>query len=391
MPWSEKDLMLLRKEFVLQANKKAIPFARLCRMYNISRKTGYKWLARYQQKEVEPFMNKSTKPSSTPTATSEQLVKQIIRVRQAHPKWGGRKIRAYLIQQQVASVPAASTISGILKRRGYVDLQAQRHPNYQRFEHDSPNHLWQMDFKGHFAYESGRCHPLTMLDDRSRFLLCLQACKNEQKLTVQEQLIRVFQRYGLPERINVDNGAPWGSLFKVCRYTSLSVWLIKHGVQVSYSRPHHPQTNGKIERLHRTLKSELLSATYFRSLEQIQTRFNEWQNCYNVERPHEALNMQVPAHFYQPSYREYQEKVAEYEYSKDYQLYTIDVRGRLAINGYPLFVGVPFAKELLGVRQTNIDGQIEIYFRHQKLGRVNLTKFNKGEHLNLYKIARDSR
>jgi hypothetical protein len=254
-----------------------------------------------------------------------------------------------------------------------------------RFEHEAPNRLWQMDFKGHFPYEQGRCHPLTVLDDHSRFSLGLRACTEETGEVVKTQLINIFRQYGLPERINVDNGNPWGSVFEQTRYTTFNIWLIKQGIQVSHSRPYHPQTNGKEERFHRTLKSELLNNRYFRNLDHIQKEFDQWRDIYNLERPHQAIGMKVPADRYQPSYREYVECIRPYEYAEDYKVQKVDKRGRLFIAHRILFVGKPFASEEVGLRyDREEENLVKIYFRQQLLGEIDLNMINKNDMINVY-------
>ncbi len=164
----------------------------------------------------------------------------------------------------------------------------------QRFERATPNELWQMDFKGHFKLDQGRCHPLTILDDHSRFLLGLHACSNQLWQTVQSQLTLTFRAYGLPECMLMDNGSPWGD-DRESRHTIFTAWLMRLGVNVTYGRPFHPQTQGKDERLHRTFKAELLQGMQFHTLQECQGQFDAWRDFYNQERPHQALNQKVPA------------------------------------------------------------------------------------------------
>src|SRR5262249_28011286 len=160
-----------------------------------------------------------------------------------------------------------------------------RHRPYQRFEHDAPNCLWQMDFKGHFATQTARCHPLTVLDDHSRFAVGLQACPDQRTETVKDRLTHIFRRYGLPQRMTRDNGSPWGSDADH-RFTPLTVWLMRLDIRVSHSRPYHPQTQGKDERFHKTLGLELLRDRFFRDLAQAQRCFDDWRYVYNLQRPH---------------------------------------------------------------------------------------------------------
>jgi transposase InsO family protein len=286
MPWKEVSAMLLREEFVVLARAAPANVAELCRRFGISRKTGYKWLAREQAGGKRSLVDASRRPHASPLQTSAAVEALVVKWRQAHPAWGGRKLRARLLQLGESQVPAASTIQAILRRHGLIDpVESTKHHAWQRFEYESPNDLWQMDFKGHFAMTSHtRCHPLTVLDDHSRFSLTLLACENEQTATVQNGLTATFRRYGLPRRMLADNGSPWGC-GGVHSYTPLAVWLIRLGVRVMHGRPYHPQTQGKEERFHRTLQAEVLQGAQFDDLRDCQQKFDRWRDVYNLERP----------------------------------------------------------------------------------------------------------
>ena len=212
MPWKEVSVVSQRHEFVLMALQDGANMSGLCSLFGISRDKGYKWLKRYQEEGAEGLDDRSRRPKRSPGRTPDMVEQAVLAVRREHRAWGGRKIRAFLLRRGHDQVPAASTISGILRRHGLIDPQvSSRAGGFIRFEHVAPNHLWQMDFKGHFAMVSGRCHPLTVLDDHSRFSLHIGACGDEETQTVKHRLTRVFDRYGLPARMTVDNGPPWGS------------------------------------------------------------------------------------------------------------------------------------------------------------------------------------
>ena len=287
MPWSEVSVMDLRLEFVMLAEQPGANVSALCRRFGISRKTGYKWLSRARSGPMD-LSDLSRRPRSSPRRTPKGMEASVLAVRSDHPCWGGRKIARRLADLGETDVPAPSTVTAILRRHGVALGQAGTPAAFQRFERSAPNELWQMDFKGHFALAQGRCHPLTVLDDCSRFNLCLAACGNEQGETVQGHLRAAFRRYGLPEWIIVDNGSPWGDGPNT-PYTPLGVWLLRLGIGLSHSRPYHPQTLGKDERFHRTLKAELLGGPPFGDLGHCQRAFDRWRIVYNWERPHQAL------------------------------------------------------------------------------------------------------
>jgi len=223
--------MSQRKEFVKLALSEGANRARLCERFGVSRKTGYKWLARYQREGEPGLADRSRRPRSSPGVTPPVLADAVVRLREAHPAWGGRKLRARLMVLGYTSVPAASTITAILHRHGLIDPEASAQARaFQRFEAQAPNDLWQMDFKGHVATNQGRCHPLTVLDDHSRHAVGLEACADERGATVQQRLTLIFRRYGLPREILVDNGSPWGS-DREHPYTPLTVWLLKLGLR----------------------------------------------------------------------------------------------------------------------------------------------------------------
>jgi transposase InsO family protein len=230
MTWKATSTLSLRKIFIEQALQEGVNISELCRTYEISRKTAYKWLARYRQEGEAGLSDRSRRPKLSPQQTSKALEAAILKVRQAHPTWGGYKIKAYLERKGHETVPAHSTINAILKREQKIDPQESRkHKPFQRFEMKASNQLWQMDFKGHFSLPTGgQCHPLTVLDDHSRFLLGLKACSNETAETVQQQLTPIFRQYGLPERMLMDNGAPWGD--DRTPYTAFGAWLIRLGI-----------------------------------------------------------------------------------------------------------------------------------------------------------------
>jgi transposase InsO family protein len=259
-------------------------------------------------------------------------------------------------------VPSASTITTILQRHGRLDAdQSAARARPQRFARGAPNELWQMDFKGHFALARGRCHPLTVLDDHSRYALGIRACGEETERTVQAEVTALFRRYGLPERMLMDNGSPWGSQAQGF-YTGLEVWLLELGVPVCHGRPYHPQTQGKDERFHRTLAAEAIGRRHFADLAACQARFDEWREVYNTERPHEALDLATPITRYRPSPRRFPERGEPFDYGPGALVRRVDQDGWLSFRGRPLRLGRAFVHRQVALRPTTVDGCFEVSF-----------------------------
>jgi transposase InsO family protein len=376
MPWQEVTVMSQRFEFVALAQKEGANMARLCRRFGISRKTGYKWLRRFNERGVVALIDQSRRPHHSPGRTAQRVEDAILRVRDKHPVWGARKVRARLERLGWSGLPSPSTITAILRRYSRIDdEEAEKHRAWQRFEAEMANDLWQMDFKGHFAMSDGRCHPLTVLDDHSRFAVAVRACDNERGETVQDQLTYVFRGYGLPRRLLVDNGSPWGSDDRH-PYTPLIAWLIRLGIKVIHSRPYHPQTAGKEERFHRTLKAEVIGQRLFRDLTDCQVHFDVWRNIYNFERPHEALGMAVPASRYRESPREFPKELPPIEYGPDDVVRKVQKEGQVHFQGRVFRIPKAFLGYPVAIRPTLNDGVFDIFFCQQKVAQIDLTEHN---------------
>ena len=373
MPWKEVSIMSQRLEFVTLATAETANIRHLCRCYGISSATAYKWLKRFQSTGRNGLEDRSRRPHHSPARCALEMEEAIINLRSKHPVWGGRKLRARLLALGQPVVPSSSTITAILQRYQLLDpKESAKHQAFQRFEHPAPNDLWQMDFKGEFKLPHGRCYPLTILDDHSRFAVALQACARNTRNITQAAMIQVFRRYGLPQRITCDNGSPWGSRGRGY-YTGLGVWLLRIGIAVSHSRPHHPQTQGKDERFHRTLEAEVLRYQHGTSLAQWQRHFDQWRLVYNTERPHEALSMAVPASRYQPSRRRYPEQLPAIEYGPADIVRKVRHYGHIKYEGREYHVGSAFYGLHVALRQTTIDGLFDVYFCQHKIGVLNLS------------------
>ena len=343
----------------------------LCRRFGIHPDTGYKWLGRWVA--GEELVDRSRRPHSTPSRTEGLIETRIVAVRDAHPAWGARKIARCLEREGVAC-PAISTVHEILRRHDRIVAPPGGPIAQQRFEKPHPNLLWQMDFKGwHSLADGSRCHPLTILDDHSRYDLCLEACADEQGATVQSRLKLTFKRYGLPEAFFVDNGGPWGDS---CghRWTRLCVWLLKLGVAVLHSRPYHPQSRGKNERFHRTLQAEVFALKRFRDLAEVQRAFDVWRTIYNLERPHEALDQDVPASRYRPSARSMPDRLPEIEYDAHEIVRTVPTtKAYVSFKGRQWIVPRAFQGERVAIRPVAAAAQYGIFFGAYRIANIDLT------------------
>ena len=368
MPWKEVSAMSARREFVSLAAAPGANIRELCRRFKISPTTAYKWIGRVD----EGFSDRSRRPHHSPNQTSAAIEEKVLELRDKHPYWNARKIRR-LLQKQLRRtdvVPAASTVGAILKRNGRISEEASAAAHqWQRFEHEAPNDLSQIDFMGHFAVGSQRCHALTMVDDHSRFSQLLEACTDEKTETVSARLIKAFRHYGLPRAMNMDNGNPWGN--PSCDpYTKLTVWLMRLGVGVSHSRPRHPQTNGKDERFHRTIRAELLVRRTFGSIGEVQSSFDWWRELYNHERPHEAIGLEVPASRYSSSHRSYPESLPPIEYNESDLVRVVRPNGMVSAWRHDFYVSQAFEGQPVALRPTGRDGIWDIYFCNKAVRTV---------------------
>ena len=376
MVWMESSTVSLRQEFVSLACQGDANVRELCRRFGISPKTGYKWLSRFKDAggDAASLEDRSRRPRTSPRLSTSHVQLAAVQVRHLHPTWGARKIAWHLQELQQIQV-APSTITHILRRHGLLDaaaISAAQH--WQHFEHASPNELWQIDFKGHFKTLSGTCHALTLLDDHSRFNLLIKAIARTDIGQVQPQLVDIFRRYGLPVRINADNGPPWGSPSAGGRSLSeLAVWLIRLGVRVSFSSPYHPQTNGKLERFHRTLNQDVIAGRHFSDLEDVQHAFDQWRSTYNCKRPHESLGMRKPIERYRPSAVAYPEQTPAIEYPDGDTVAVVGWNGITSFKGRKYRFSSALHRLPVGIRANpQHEGLFDVYFCHQRFAQIDL-------------------
>ena len=361
------EQMAFREELMRLGQQPGANIRELCRRFNVSAKTYYKWRQRYQKDGSEGLNNQSRKPHHSPRKSSAEIEQGVLELRHRYPYWGARKLEG------LSHGPPRSTIQDILKRNGCIDeVESRKHRPWQRFAHEEPNLLWQMDFKGWPKKETGyRCEPLSIVDDHSRYAVCLEACPDQQTDTVRVCLTKVFRKYGLPERMLMDNGSPWG-YDQQSRHTPLTTWLMRLGIRVSHTRPYHPQTQGKVERFHRTLEWELLSRNQFPDRKTLQGALDRWRELYNQLRPHESLDMQAPASRYRISPREFPETIPSPEYESNDQVRSVDSRGNISFQGRRIFISKGFRGCSIALRHTPGDGIFDVFFFRQKVAEINL-------------------
>lgn len=304
--------------------------------------------------------------------TGEAMTRRIEEARNMHPTWGGRKLRRFLQNQGLQGIPAPSTITEILRRKGLLNESLTGPSAFTRFEKEYPNILWQMDFKGDFVLGCGsRCHPLTVLDDHSRYALCIQALPGQATSQVRETLTKVFQTYGLPKGILCDNGSPWGS-HSDHGLTPLGVWLLLHGVDVLHGRPYHPQTQGKLERFHRTLKEDVVRVASYGDLEHVQQAFDAYRAEYNTQRPHESLGLQVPSACYHASLRAFPATTPEPEFEPGGVIRIVQDKGSIYFKGKEYTVPRALHRYPVALYETDIDGIYDVRFGHRIVAQVDL-------------------
>jgi transposase InsO family protein len=371
MAWEVCTKVSRREEFVRFAAAGQSSLSELCLRYGVSRVTGYKWLQRARL--GENLTDRSRRPRTSPARTSEVTEALVCELRLRHPAWGGRKLHHYLRREGVTPLPAPSTVNTILSRNGLLSPVRRMQRDWQRFEAEAPNHLWQMDFKGPIETEAGACHALTVLDDCSRFNLCLAICPDQRRETVQSQLVQAFRCYGLPDSILCDNGPPWGSHQDgVRRFTSLAAWLMRQRIIVSHGRPAHPQTQGKDERFHGSFGRELLaSRPVWHSPRQLSLAAQDWRELYNWRRPHEALANEPPCSRYHTSSRSYSEVPASVEYPAADDVRRVAQGGLISFHGRKYRVGRAFTGEPVALRAVS-DGVWDVYYCLQRITTLDL-------------------
>lgn len=369
MPWLETNVRDQRIQFVLAVSRRGATMTATCRAFGISRKTGYKWLRRHAEAgSVAALANRSRRPHHSPARTNPRVTARVVAIRQQYG-WGGDKLACVLATDGLRVAPR--TIDRIVAREGLTRRDTAPAPAPRRFTHAAPNDLWQMDAKGHYPLrQGGRCHPLSVIDDHSRFAVGLAALPTLHTAAVQAALVRCFERYGVPAAMLMDHGAPWWAPSNDAGLSRLSVFLLKQGIRLRHGRVRHPQTQGKVERFHRTLGERLRWWGIPSHLAGFAEAFTAFRTEYNEVRPHEALAQGVPAQHFRASPRAYQPQPPPWEYPEGSDVRRVDHVGAIAHQGRRLFVSQALCGE--PVACIRLKQRLLVVFRHMYVRELSL-------------------
>jgi transposase InsO family protein len=357
-----------RVEFVIRAVQGGEPISRLCAEYEISRPTGYLWMRRYEEAgSVQGVAERSRRPRHSPQQTPQEHEDRVVELRRLH-SWGAKKLVVLLAREGIR-LPVV-TVNRILKRRGLMAAAAVHRPATQRFVRPAPNQLWQMDFKGPWRVTEGVCYPLSILDDHSRYLVGLHALASTGTAGVAAGLRRTFEAYGVPEAMRMDHGTPWWSMTNGHGLTRLAVELIRQGIRLYYSGIRHPQTQGKVERLHRSLKHRLEGWGRPGSMAESTAALAVFRDEYNQVRPHEALDMEVPAQHYHASSRAYDPQPPEWEYEPGMEVKALNSEGFLEYQHQRYFVCEALAQQPVGTQR--IENQLLVKYRNAWIREIDI-------------------
>ena len=378
MPWLETDPVTERKRFMMEWLSGEFAMTELCQRHGISRKTGYKWVARYEREGPEGLEDRSTRPWSCPWGADPDLIEEAVRIRYSRPRpLGARKVRPRLVALYPdRTVPCERTLHRHFERRGLVQKRRRSrrrpHPGRPTAPFDAPNSVWSADFKGQFKTRDGvYCYPLTVQDGFSRYLLGCQGLAGTRFVETKRVFTRLFHEYGLPTRIRTDNGVPFASM-ALGRLSQLSVWWIKLGILPDLIEPASPQQNGRHERMHKTLKEDAtIPPAGNRSAQQ--RRFNEFRLYYNEVRSHESLEDKTPASFYEASPRPMPSKLSSPEYPAHFEVRKVSTNGGIRWHSAWVNVSHLLGGEYIGLEEIAA-GVWTVHFGPVSLGWLHIDK-----------------
>jgi transposase InsO family protein len=377
MPWTETDVVDQRTEFVLRVLRNREPFGDLCQEFGVSRKTGYKWKERFVQEGLAGLADHSRRPNTSPNEISESMVCQIVNLKLAHPGWGARKLRTVLARTLSQDLPSESSFKRILDKAGLVEHrrrvsaeQATRLRTPAKAER--PNQVWTIDFKGWwYTRNRTRFEPLTIRDDFSRYVLCARALDNGRTETVRDQMVRVFQRYGLPEVIRSDNGSPFAARSSPLGLSRLSAWWLSLGINLDRIQPGRPDQNGGHERMHRDLAWDVERVAAEDAATQ-QASLDVWRRTFNEERPHEALGMRVPQEVYRASPRKFDPAPVELAYPRGFLARKVSDPGCVKVHNIRVIVSSALCGYDVGLEPQE-PNRFAVWFCRLCLGEIDLS------------------
>ncbi len=367
MPWARKSVMDCRTMFIAAWLRAEEPLSQLCVRHEISRKTGYKWIERYQAAGIAGLAERSSARQTQASRVDAATAGMVLDLRRERPTWGPKKLLARLCQDHSErSWPAASTLGDLLRREGLSHPRPRRHKSEKYkpalIEALAPNLSWSADFKGWFRTGDGvRCEPFTVTDGYSRYILSCEAVPQVTFARVQPVLTRLFRDYGLPRALRTDNGNPFARRDGLGGLSQWSVWLLKLDVWPDFILPGRPDMNGRHERMHRVLREDTISPPAATVLAQ-QERFDRWRVDYNTYRPHEALRQRCPATLYQHSARKFPETIEAWAYPEDHQLRKVIGDGYIRWRERPLYLSGALRGETVALARRD-DGHWAVRFR----------------------------
>ena len=368
MSWECKTMSELREEFAIVALNSG-NFSAVCRDYGITRKTGYKWLKRYE--EGAPMSDLSKAPLRIANKTPPDIERAVLNVRADNPGWGAKTIRKVLENSGHVNLPCVKTINNILNRNGCIDpAESDKRKPYVRFAKEHSNDMWQTDFKGEFKMNNGKyCYPLDIIDDCTRFAIGIVAFESTANAVI-PSFEAAFREFGMPKAVLSDNGSQFAGFRH--GFTQFEKFLMNHDILPIHGRAYHPQTQGKIERFHRSMKDELLKHRHFENLDDANDAFREWRYKYNFIRPHEALNMLCPAEVYEKSGREYKEDVPEYDYSGENHVIKVNTWGYVRFAHYQVYISETMINERIEFRHSDDGNSFFACYRNFKIAEFDV-------------------